>query len=474
MSSESRAGHSVVADFSGAELGDRRRSRRLDQVVRAIEARPDAGFPCAMVTEAALEGLYRFLRNDKVSFESLLQPHVAATVARASERDCVLAVHDTTSFSFGGEVPRTGLGRLNRSAQGFLSHVTLTVSADGLREALGVVGVRNSVRDTESVTAQRKKGTLTYAETRTLETEQARWGLQVDAVEATVGEATSLIHVMDSEADDYALLAKLVGDDRRFVVRLCYDRVLDVERSGSGACRKIKEFIAQGEVTCTRIVPLSRRGRQPGGGRKRGARREGREALLGFRSTEVVLRAPRYRGDEGSRFLALNVVYVREVDPPDGVEPVEWILATTEPVDTEDRLLRVVDWYRSRWTIEEYFKAIKTGCAYEKRQLGSRKTLFNALALFIPIAWNLLRLRQIARLEPDAPASKVLNDTQIEVLQRASETPLPAEPTARDVLMAIARLGGHLKRNGEPGWQVLGRGYADLLRLEYGYRLALR
>jgi hypothetical protein len=38
--------------------------------------------------------------------------------------------------------------------------------------------------------------------------------------------------------------------------------------------------------------------------------------------------------------------------------------------------------------------------------------------------------------------------------------------------MAVARLGGHLKSNGDPGWIILCRGYTSLLNLEEGYLLA--
>jgi len=46
---------------------------------------------------------------------------------------------------------------------------------------------------------------------------------------------------------------------------------------------------------------------------------------------------------------------------------------------------------------------------------------------------------------------------------------LPARPTARDVLLASARLGGHLRNNGDPGWLTLARDLHDLELLERGY-----
>ena len=50
--------------------------------------------------------------------------------------------------------------------------------------------------------------------------------------------------------------------------------------------------------------------------------------------------------------------------------------------------------------------------------------------------------------------------------------PLPENATARDAFLAIAGLGGHLRRNGEPGWQTLGRGYEQLLTLVQGWSAA--
>jgi len=170
--------------------------------------------------------------------------------------------------------------------------------------------------------------------------------------------------------------------------------------------------------------------------------------------------------------LDINIVRVWEMDPPQGEAPVEWVLFTSEPIDTASQVSQVVDWYRTRWVIEEYFKALKTGCAYEKRQLESREALENALALFLPIAWQLLRLRTLARDASDKPATEALPASQLAVLQRVARRPLPQRPTVRDVMLAVAALGGHLKRNGEPGWITLWRGYEELLTLTAGWDLA--
>lgn len=50
-----------------------------------------------------------------------------------------------------------------------------------------------------------------------------------------------------------------------------------------------------------------------------------------------------------------------------------------------------------------------------------------------------------------------------------TKRPLEPHATAKQALLAIAALGGHIKNNGPPGWQVLARGYHHLLLLEIGW-----
>lgn len=455
----------IVSEFAGAELGDVRLNRRLEKVVDLLASKPDAGFPLAMTSEADLEGFYRFLANSEATFEALHQPHVRATCARAASQSVVLVVHDTTEFRFSSN--REGLARLTKSGHGFLGQFSLVVTTDDRHHALGVVAVEAWARSAQTPSALRAARKITYSEARVLPSEQDRWLRGVNAAEAALGGMAAVVHVMDSEADDYGLMCDLVASGRRWIIRQCYDRRLaDVPE------QKTKELLATRDVVSRREVQLAPRRRQPGGERqKRVPARDRRQASLAIRATAVTFQRPSYCEDKPAT-LSINVVAVTEEHPPEGETPVEWLLTTTEPVETEQQILKIVDAYRGRWVVEEYFKALKSGCAFEKRQLESIATLKKALALFIPIAWALLHLRTLSRSDSGAPGLTVVTETQLEVLRRAAEKPLPADPTVQDVLLAIARLGGHLKRNGTPGWQVLGRGFHELLMLVAGFQLA--
>jgi hypothetical protein len=279
----------------------------------------------------------------------------------------------------------------------------------------------------------------------------------------------SAVHVMDSEGDDYALFGRLASNQQRFVIRGYQDRLM---HDASGNTSKVKEFVATATVQAERSVKLSPRSKPTftQDSRRRSQPRAGRQARLAIRAERVDVKRPQHVEKEYPKVLPLNVVYVSEVES-DVLEPVDWLLYTTEPIGTPEDVLRIVDFYRTRWVIEEFFKALKTGCAFEKRQLESLHTLENALALFIPIAWGLLRLRSLARDYPDLPATAVLTPTQITILRKKNLL-RSAKPSAQQAMLAVAALGGHITNNGNPGWLVLGRGYQDLLVLEAGFLLA--
>jgi hypothetical protein len=453
---------SLSEEMSSAELGDLRLSERLSRIVEAMSENPAESFPVGLGSHAALEATYRFLRNPKVTNESVIAPHLAATVERCTEEKTFLVLHDTSVFQFPGEVCRKGLGQVgnNKHQRGFFGHFALAVSEKQPHVPLGVIGLHVFRRS-----KRKKKYKNPWSRKRDPKRESVRWREMVERVENQFESQVTAIHVMDREADDFELYHQMISRGQRFVNRLKHDRSLLFSTAD-----KVSEVWQNCRAVFEREVPLSRRSpkRSP---RKanRHPPREKRVAKLQFFAKTVRIKktyAVHYTLPE---YLTLNVVHVKEVDTPEGVEPVEWTLITNEPIESVDGIMRIVDIYRARWVIEEYFKALKSGCAYEKRQMESYETLVNALAIFAPIAWRLLLLRSLSRDNPETDATEVLTLTEIEVLQAISKVKMPQKPTVRDAMQAIARLGGHIKSNGDPGWLVLWRGYQKLKNIEVGW-----
>jgi hypothetical protein len=445
----------IVGEFDCSDLGDERLEARLALLAETLAHDPKLSFPEALGDDAELEAAYRFFNNPRVDADAILYPHITASAARLAGHQRVLAVHDTTEFVFGGRSKRRGL-----EGDRFHAHFSLAVSADGRREPLGLLGVRPWVR------GETKTVRDTKARRHDEDRESKRWLAQSLAVEAAVGDVV-LIHVEDREADIFESLSARTTLGMHFIVRAQSQRSIDVD----GARTNILDHLRSQERRFERAVTLSRR--QVSTAPKNTYQdRAGRKARLAIAATRVVIKPP--RADQGKVVepLAVNAVHIIEVDPPDGEEAVEWLLLTTEPIATEDDMAFVVDSYRARWVIEEYFKALKTGCAYEARQLESYDALLRALSVFAVIAWRLLWMRFLHHHAPKTAATAIATKAELDVLE--AQDRLGREPTVGDFLMAVANLGGHLKRNGPAGWQVLWRGYRSLRLLAAGFALAKR
>jgi IS4 transposase len=458
------------SEFEGAQLGDSRLSQRLGKIVAALSANPSGSFPKALRDSASLEAFYRFADNSAVSAAGVLAPHQKKTLERIGGRKRILLVQDTTECRFTGEAPRLGSGPLAGGGAGFYAHVCLAVSDDGKRDPLGVIGLRTYVHPVTQETAaeKKKKGRKSRPDS-----ESQRWIEMAKTCEEEVGKLASVIHVADREADFYEAEANLVANGSDFVFRVQHDRVL--ERINGKAVFTLNDALAGAKVVATREVPLSRRlGSTSPRDRKAHPAREARLARLEISATTIDLPATSMvRGLGLPKKIRLNLVQAVEVNAPAGMLPVDWQLLTTLPIDTPEQILDILDIYRARWIIEELFKALKTGCSFEKRQLSSVDALVVTLALLLPIAWQMLRLRHLVQIDDKSPASDAISEQQLSILQVFQPKQMPALPTVKDALLAIAAMGGHIKNNGLPGWMVLGRGFERLLNIEDGWQAAL-
>lgn len=443
----------LVQEAHASGFKDQRLRARLANIVEKIAASPDKSFP-KMFSSAELEGAYRFFGNPLVTCDDVLSGHFDSVAKQARASTSVLVIHDSTVFNFDAEGERIGLGRARVGDQAFHGHFSLVLKDDGSRHPIGMAAVQTWVRNDDPAAPKEKD----------------RWANGVDLAASRLPSA-KLLHVMDRGADDYTLFAHLVRKNQGFLVRLMHDRVL--EKTLGGVTTRISDVVTQVECVFERTAKLSKRkegGRSPTQ-KSVHPSRAARVAKLAVGAIPLKLPRPKTTPNVPEAELTLNLVRVWEIEAPEGVEPIEWLLITNEPADTAADLRRLVDAYRARWTIEEFFKVLKTGCSYMKRQLEDYEGLVNALAVSTPIACKALLLRTIAREQPRSEQT-ILDEDHLLVLREKGRTKLPPNPTNRDILLAIAALGGHIKWNGEPGWKTICSGLEDLLPMTEGFRIA--
>jgi hypothetical protein len=447
----------VSSEFDGAELGDDRLGKRLICIAQALESDPAGGFPRAMKSEAELEGLYRFINNGRFSEDDILAPHFERTFARAREANEVLAIHDSSYFQSAKKGPRQQAGiKSVVGARGFIAHVALLATADGKPLGLGHLEtlVRTGRKMREPKTSQPE------------EKMTARWLRSAAAID----EQVSATHLIDAEGDFFGLLHALQGAAASFVIRAGHlQRIVQ----SNGVRGSLEAVAARLKPRIFRTIQLSERRyierlRGPHSRRKH-PQRDAREARVGISATSVEIPPSASAGSKMA--LSVNVLRVWELKPPARQPPIEWILLTSEDIETPEALQRIVDLYRKRWLIEEFFKALKTGCSLEKRQVESFTALRKVLALLAPIAYRLLLLRALHRQSANAPPSAGFDEIDLNLIVRAQGQTTEPPRTLDEAYLLLARLGGHIRNNGPPGWMTLAAGYETLLILRLGWLL---
>jgi hypothetical protein len=451
--------------FGHCKLGDKRLTDRLVGTADAIMRHPGGTLPDKLNRDADLTGFYRLANNPKVTHAKLIAAHAKRTrelIASAAAGAVVLIIHDTTEADYSG-LDVEGLGQIgNGGGRGFLLHNSLAYDFTA-GEALGLLGqlarTRRAVPKGESPKVKRDHP----------QRESRFWKDGWEAVGPVEGKR--VVHVADRGADLTEFLAAVDGAGDQYVVRSKSNRNVELDDGAGGVTRaKLHAFARALPDLGERSVDVS-----TNKGHK------GRVAQVRIAAGAVSIRAPHFaRGEHASENLAAWVIHVREVGtPPDGEAALEWILLTNVPAPDLASAAERVDWYACRPVIEEFHKAMKTGCGLELAQFTTAHALMVTIAIVSVVATQLLRLRDLAR-NPDAadrPAAEVIDPLYIDaIVGWRFKVPRPASLTVREFCMALAKLGGHLNRKGDgpPGWLVLWRGWTKLQPIVDGMQIERR
>ena len=320
----------VFRELGPAVFGDARLTARVLRLASDLAAHPALSLASTYEGNwAGLKAGYRFFDNPKVTPAALLAPHQAPTWERCAEQAMVLIAQDTTYFNFTRHPATTDLGPIGSGPeQGFLLHSALALTTDGV--PLGLVAEIPWARDPEAPdkSADRKKLPIEAKESY-------RWLQAQAAITANVPEATQTVLMGDRESDIYDLFIAPRGPGQHLLVRGAWDRKL-TDPPESHLWEAAEAAPVLGTMTIT--VP-----RKPG--------MPEREAVLALRTTVVQMARPAHRPAATPAAPPLTVVLAREIAPPEGVPPVEWLLLTTLSVTSLADAQRVVTWYTYRWRI---------------------------------------------------------------------------------------------------------------------------
>jgi len=389
----------------------------------------------------------------------------ALTAERVAGRE-VVAIQDTSELVLGGRRARAaGYGVVGKGGAvgGLLLHPVLAVEA-GSGALLGLVSMQVWNRADGELAPRRKRATAAK--------ESQRWLEGAQQAGEVLAQAASITVVSDRESDFYELFARRPANVQ-LIVRACQNRRIEApaqEPANGLLFSFIDRLPEQGRFVVT--IPAA-----PG--------RKARTAELALRYAPVALRKPRHGADPAlPATAAVTLVDVRETStPPEGSAPLHWRLLTTHTVATLGHARRVIDLYRRRWIIEEFFRTLKTaGFDIEAADIGEPQAMINFVAAATIAAVSVKQLVQARDGNTDQRLTDAFDPDDQPILEAVSlklagKTERQRNPHPKSSLAfaawVIARLGGWTGYYGKPGPQVMRRGLQDFQAIKYGTTLGL-
>lgn len=466
----------VFFDADAVLWHDKRYKDRWKSLLKAKQSKPRVHATECYAHGAELKAYYHAMNNPRFDDITLLPGFRSAVTGHISQTKTttILVPCDTTKVSFNaskGVPTRHGLARFSSGSQGYYTHTALALTSEPPFLPLGLLDLHHFVHDSE----------LDHDAARSFWTERAgiwekkqeRWPARIFEVEkALEGSPVEAIYVLDREGDAFADMVRYRENSCRFIIRACHLKRLLPMRKGQAF--ELGELEDELECLGDCQMEVQERTEQHASGSTYHPR-AAREARFEIRTSQVRFEAPEscdeaYKGKQ----LEVWVVWATEVDPPKGEEPMKWVLLTTEEAATYEQARRILTQYAGRWKIEELFKCLKSGTNYEKRQLESVEGLLKEESLSFVVALTLLAVRDWGRARPEAPASQLLSELELEVLQAlVPKVKWSKQATCGEVLFGLARLGGWVKRKDRPpGWIILGRAYIRLQDSVHVWKIA--
>jgi len=432
----------------------------LDKVVTAMAKSPAASISASSGGWGETTAAYRLLGCDKVTPEALIAPHQEAVARRCAEYECVVVSQDTTELDFTRMKATEGLGPLNdESRRGFFMHGLYAVSEGGV--PLGVLHAEINVRSDEHfrINANRK--------TRPIEEKESyRWleGYRKTQELALALPECEVFSISDREGDIYEVFDEWQqiedGPRAEWVIRANQDRALLGVVDGEPT----KLFVALERSEILGEIEFEVRAKKGRTTKKKGntkaSPRSARTVRQVIRSMEITPRPP-FRKGKKMAAASFWAVLAEEIDPPEGEDPIRWVLLTSNKADTFEKACRILNLYLRRWDIEVFHRVLKTGCRVESIQLKKAESTIKALMIYAVISWRILYLTHLGRHYPELPCGSVFEEAEWKatcaVVKRKKEA---GEPTLGEFIKIVGKLGGHLgrKSDGAPGPQSIWQG----------------
>ena len=442
--------HWAIKEFKNLGINCGRTINRFIRTMITFSNKISESIAAASDNAAEAKAIYRLIDNNKVTEEVILNTHRKATIQRIKEsgEKIILSVQDTTTLNYSSHTKTEGLGDFGATpdSRGLIVHSALAVTTQGI--AIGLLDQKIWTRDPAERGKRKDKRQKPIEEK-----ESYKWLESMEKSQVDIPKGIRLVHVGDREADVYEFYEHALANGQDFLIRVVQNRKTTEDI-------KLFDIVKTEQPAGTIIVNIPRDTRRnvP----KRTATLE-----LKYCRVKVLEPANTLKAFRKSPSVALSILYVQEINAPEGLEPIEWYLATSVDMTNADEAMERVNWYVHRWKIERFHYILKNGCEIEELQARKAERLQKLILMYSIISVRILNITYLARQKPETLCTELMPEQEWKVLyciaNKTSMVPTTI-PTVKEIVSYLAKLGGFLGRkgDGEPGAKVIWKGLNEL------------
>lgn len=444
-------------ELSGTQLPDQRYERNFIEMAEQLHKHTGMSF------SAACGGRLRKSANRLFSKESLdLQSgHRSSLGRRVSEQgEAILVIEDTTDLNYHTHKATRGLGDIGggkprkkgeKYLAGLSMHVAMVSTLSGLPQGILGEHIWAPVNETRKSTLL-KKLPIT-------EKESFKWIYTLDWVKERLDYKEQPVYIVgDREGDFYEHYS--LFKERNFPAHVnIVVRVLHKKRKviHNGERISIGQLAQQLDIGGQRETII----RNPNG-------KKGESSVFDISYCPVICPASKNRtGPDVEMYL----VKARQQTAFDGQTPLEWLILSTESVDSLEKAISIVEIYEKRWSIERFFYVLKQSLRVEKLQFDDAVRLKNALSLYNMIAWKIYRLSVLGKAHPEEAAEDHFEKEEIEILTNLTQKKIR---NVKEYILALGTLTNFepSSRQPLPGEKLLWQALKIFENIKRGVRLA--
>lgn len=434
---------------------------------------------CNGGSSSQLKAYYRFLHNSKVS-EPEIKSSINEFCNESSKDKSVLVYCDTTTVNLSRHKNRIrdteGLGLIGRNERaeflGLNVHALLVHDKEN-GTPLGLADVRLLG---PPIKTKNEKSSTWRSKTPIEGKQSYKWlGSVTESLNVSLRDAKHAIFIMDREADIIDIFDRVKTNRSDVVIRSSHNRNV----LGSDG-EKIK------------LVNLLLNSKPKGGIELKiegNSKRKNRIAKMEIRYVTCKLcwsKTQKHTKKINEEGVSVSVIEIKEKSHRGykNEKPLIWRLITTLEVENLEQAIEIINYYKKRWNIEEYFKLLKTdGYNIESTELTTGPAIRKQILFIMKASIKVLQLKAARDGDGDLKLTDVFSREEIICLEKLNpelegNTELQRNPFDKEYLSwaswIIARLGGWKEfydKSRPPGNKTFKWGLDKFESIVYSYRI---